>query len=123
MLTLIRFGLGILALVIVFAIWTPVLPRGFWPYIETLTAFEKLKTQRIEAKAMIWTAYWLFASANIFAASYILQTPVTLRAILFWILIDVLVLVLIVSFHVTQFNRIKTSTPASTITPDQSPAI
>lgn len=107
--TLIRFGFGIIALVGLFAIWTPVIVRGFWPYSENLTRLEKLKTQGTESKGMIWTAYWLFISANILAATYIFHAPLTIRAILFWVLIDVLALILILSFHVTQFNRNKTS--------------
>jgi len=120
---LIRFGFGILALVSLFAIWTPVILRGFWPYTENLTQLEKLNTQRAESKGLIWTAYWLFASVNILAASYILQAPLTTRATFFWVLIDVLALILIVSFHTTQSNRNKTSTRASANMPDLSRAL
>ena len=105
--SLIRFGFAILSLVCVFAIWTPVILRGFWPYTENFMDFERIKTQQIEVTSMIWTGYWLFVSANIFIATYVLQASFNIRSILFGGLIDMFALTLVLSFHLTQMNRRK----------------
>lgn len=107
MLTLIRFAFVIFSLVCLFAIWTPVMLRGFWPYTESFKEFETVKTYRIEVMAMIWTAYWLLVWANIFVATYVFQAPLSVRAILLWLLIVAFALILVLSFHLTQINRRK----------------
>lgn len=76
---LVRFGLGLVALIVLTLIWGPVITRGLWPYSERFTDAEKLETETVEARALVLTAYWMVAVGDILAFT---ATPYRMRDLL-----------------------------------------
>ena len=95
-----NFILGLAALLALFVIWRPAMARGFWPYTDDHTDDEKFQTEEIEATAVIYTGYWLFAVANLYAIIFSLTSFVTARQILTALVVDGVGLVLVVWFHI-----------------------
>ena len=90
---LVRFGIGLGALVVLAVIWGPVLARGLYPYSDKFSELQKRQTEEAEAKTLIQTPYWIVFFANLLA----LTTPAYNARLL--LIADAIAIPLVVCWH------------------------